>query len=220
MRRRRVQGTAREGRRQRKKRQLRGHIYETARQLFLKHGYQATTVAQIAAAADVAPATFFNHFASKSAVLAEMTSEVSGHLQALVGRQLDRPVSAQERILGFADGVASDVAEARGLARDVLLELMRGRARPDADAPYLSPVHEPFATIIREGQVAGQVRTDLAATFLAEMVLGALNVAISHWMNDPEFPLEQWLRQAAAFITEAIAPRTSVTDPCGGGPPR
>ena len=213
-------GVASEGRRQRKKRQLRAHIYETARQLFLKHGYEASTVAQIAEAADVAPATFFNHFSSKSAVLAEMTSEVSEHLQALVDQQLKRPVSAQDRILGFADAVASDVAEARGLARDVLLELMRGRARPGEDAPYLSPVHEPFATMIREGQVAGEVRTDLDATFLAEMVLGALNVAMSHWMNDPEFPLEQWLRQAAAFICEAIEPRTSPTNPGRGIPSR
>jgi AcrR family transcriptional regulator len=215
-----VPAAASEGRRQRKKRQLRAHIYEAARQLFLKHGYEATTVAQIAEAADVAPATFFNHFVSKSAVLAEMTSEVSEHLQALVDRQLKRPVSAQERILGFADAVASDVAEARGLARDVLLELMRGRARPGEDAPYLSPVHEPFATVICEGQAAGEVRTDLEATFLAEMALGALNVAMSHWMNDPEFPLERWLRQAAAFICEAIEPRTPPTNPSRRDPSR
>jgi AcrR family transcriptional regulator len=208
-----VPGAVSEGRRERKKRELRARIYETARQLFHKHGYEAT---QIAEAADVAPATFFNHFASKSAVLAEMTSEVSEHLQGLVDRQLKRPVSAQDRILGFADAVASDVGEARGLARDVLLELMRGRARPGEDAPYLSPVHEPFAAVIREGQVAGEVRTDLDATFLAEMALGALNVAMSHWMNDPEFPLEQWLRQAAAFVCEAIEPRTPAANPSRG----
>ena len=211
---------ASEGRRQRKKRQLRAHIYETARKLFLKHGYQATTVAQIAEAADVAPATFFNHFASKSAVLAEMTSEVSEHLQGLIDGQLKRPVSVQERIRGFADAVARDVGEARGLARDVLLELMRGRTGPGEDAPYLSPVHEPFAEVVREGQLAGEVRTDLDATFLAEMALGALNVAIRHWMNDPEFPLERWLRQAAAFICEAIEPRTPPTDSSRGKPSR
>ena len=213
-------GTASEGRRERKKRELRARIYETARQLFLKHGYEGTTVALIAEAADVAPATFFNHFASKSAVLAEMTSEVSEHLQALVDRQLKRPVSAQERILGFADAVAGDVGEARGLARDVLLELMRGRGRPGEDAPYLTPVHGPFATVIREGQAAGEVRADLDATFLAEMALAALNVAMSHWMRDPEFPLEQWLRQAAAFICEAIEPRPLSTDPETGDPSR
>jgi AcrR family transcriptional regulator len=204
---------ASEGRRERKKRELRAQIYEAARQLFLKHGFENTTVAQIAEAADVAPATFFNHFASKGAVLAEMTGEVSDHLQTLVDQQLKRPASTQERILGFADSVATEIAQARGLARDVLLELMRGSARPGEDAPYLKPVHEPFATIIREGQAAGRVRADLDATFLAEMALGAFNVAIAHWLNDPEFPLEQWLRQAAAFICEAIEPRAPRESP-------
>ena len=211
---------ASEGRRERKKRQLRAHIYETARKLFLKHGYEATTVAQIAEAADVAPATFFNYFASKSEVLVEMTSEVSEHLHGLVDRQLKRPVSVQERILGFAGAVANDVGEVRGLARDVLLELMRGRVQPGEDAPYLLPVHEPFADLIREGQAAGEVRTDHDAAFLAEMTLGALNVAMSHWMNDPEFPLEQWLHQAAGFICEAIEPRSPAKNPSAGVPSR
>jgi AcrR family transcriptional regulator len=215
-----VPESASEGRRERKKRQLRAHIYETARELFVKQGYEATTVAEIAQAADVAPATFFNHFSSKSAVLAEMTSEVAEHLQGLVDGQLKRPVSVTERIRGFADSVAADVGEARGLARDVLLELMRGRPEPGEVAPYLSPVHEPFAEVIREGQQAGEVRTDLDATFLAEMALGALNVAILHWLNDPEFPLERWLRQAAAFVCEAIEPRTPPSDPTAGTPTR
>ena len=203
---------ANEGRRERKKRELRMRIYEAARELFLEYGYESTTIAQIAEAADVAPATFFNHFTSKFAVLSEMTSEVSQHLEALIGQQLGRRASAQERILGFADSVASEVARTQGLARDVLLELMRGRARPEEEVPYLSPVHEPFATIIREGQQAGEVRLDLDEVFLAEMALGALNVAIIHWMNDPEFPLEKWLHQAAAFISEAIEPRPSRTN--------
>ncbi len=215
-----MRGPGSEGRRERKKRELRTRIYEAARQLFQKHGFEATTVAQIAELADVAPATFFNHFPSKSAVLAEMTSEVGDHLQTLVDAQLERPATTQQRILGFADSVATNVAAAPGLARDVLLELMRGRARPGEDAPYLSPVHEPFAVIIRDGQAAGQVRVDLDAIFLAEMVLGALNVAITHWMNDPEFPLEQWLHQAAAFVCEAIEPRRSTIHEPGGNAPR
>ena len=62
-----------EGRRERKKRELRSRIYQTARTLFLSQGFEATTVEQIAAAADIAPATFFNHFQSKNALLGEMT---------------------------------------------------------------------------------------------------------------------------------------------------
>lgn len=205
-----LQRAADEGRRARKKRELRSRIYEAARRLFIDQGFEATTVAQIAEAADVAQATFFLHFPGKAAVLAEMTSEVAEHLRALIGEQLARRASAQERISGFAERVAAEVSPARGLAREVLLELMRSRAHPGGDLPYLSPVHEPFAAIIRAGQATGEVRSDFDAAFLGEMALGALNVAIVHWMADPKFPLEDWLRRAAAFVGQALEPRAPV----------
>lgn len=197
-----------EGRRERKKRELRSRIYQTAQALFLSQGFEATTVEQIAAAADIAPATFFNHFQSKHALLGEMTTEVFDHLQSLIRQHLLRPGSAQERIATFADAAARDVHAARGVARDLVLELVRTRGRPDETPPYLARVFAPFAKTLREGQLSGEVRDDLDAAFLAEMVLGALNATVINWMNDPDYPLEQRLRQAAAFIGEAIRPTT------------
>ena len=197
-----------EGRRERKKRELRSRIYQTAQQLFLSQGFAATTVEQIAAAADIAPATFFNHFQSKNALLGEMTTEVFDHLQALIDQYLLRPGTAQERIVSFADRAASDAHAARGIARDVVLELMRTRARPGETPPYLERIFAPIAKTLREGQRNGEVRKDLDAGFLAEMVLGALNAPFINWMNDANYPLEQRLRQAAAFIGEAIRPTT------------
>lgn len=58
-----------ETRRERKRRQTRRLLFETALRLFDEQGYQQTTVAQIASAADVATKTFFNHFPTKQAVL-------------------------------------------------------------------------------------------------------------------------------------------------------
>lgn len=199
------------GRRERKKRELRARIYQAARGLFFEHGVEGTTVEQIADAADVAPATFFNHFQSKNGLLTEMTGEVFARLQALVERWLLSPGSAQERIARFADHAASEIEEARTLAHDVLLELIRSTGRPGETIPYVSRVHEPVAAIIREGQKSGHVRADLDAAFIAEMVVGVLNATLINWMNDPHYPLEERLRRAATFIGEAIAPRAAVS---------
>jgi|SRR5918992_4158752 AcrR family transcriptional regulator len=58
-----------EGLRERKKQRTREQIADAAIRLFAERGYQATTIADIAEAAEVAPRTFFAHFPSKEAVV-------------------------------------------------------------------------------------------------------------------------------------------------------
>jgi TetR/AcrR family transcriptional regulator, cholesterol catabolism regulator len=195
------------GRRERKKRARRERIYEAARQLFLEQGYAATTVEQIAEAADVAQTTFFNHFQSKDAVLREMTGEISAHLEAMLQQELATSDTAERRIRRFATQALRALGATEGLAREVLLELLRKSSGPGTALPYLASVREPFTTIVREGQSAGDVRRDLEPTLLAELVIGLLNTALLGWLNDPGYPFEKRMTQFVDVIAELIRPR-------------
>ncbi len=77
-----------EGLRERKKQRTREQIVEAAMGLFAERGYQATTIADIATAADVAPRTFFSYFPSKEAVVFHT---VDRDLEGLASALRDRP---------------------------------------------------------------------------------------------------------------------------------
>src|SRR5512147_435167 len=54
--------------RQRKRARTRAALIASALELFARQGYEATTIDEIAAAADVSPRTYFRYFATKEEV--------------------------------------------------------------------------------------------------------------------------------------------------------
>jgi AcrR family transcriptional regulator len=79
--------------RERKKQQTRELIVETALELFSERGYQATTVADIAASADVSERTVFAYFPTKEDILfADHLALQDGLADALAERARDASV--------------------------------------------------------------------------------------------------------------------------------
>ena len=66
-----------DGLRERKRADSRARVLDVALVLFAEHGYEAVTVADICAAAGIAPRTFFRYFPTKEDVLAQPVQAMS-----------------------------------------------------------------------------------------------------------------------------------------------
>jgi len=76
------------GLRERKKQRTRQTIVGEATRLFVAQGYQQTTLAQIADAADVSTSTFFNYFATKVDIVFCL---LDAAIESAEGRIMGRP---------------------------------------------------------------------------------------------------------------------------------
>ncbi len=142
------------GLRERKKRQTRELIAETARGLFTKRGFDHVTVAEVARAADVAEKTVFNYFATKEdLVYWRMESFEEELLAAVRERQPGESVLAAFRRFILAQ---------RGLL---------GRHEPEAREQLTAltrMIVESPALQARERQILDGYTTSLAALIAAE----------------------------------------------------
>jgi AcrR family transcriptional regulator len=147
---------------ERRKERTRRRLLAAADVLLREKGFDATTVEEIAAGADVAKGTFFNYFDSKEALLFHLTA---ARLEEAL-EELPAPgAPASERIHLTLELVRETLDPYRHLMR----RMIPGHVKPPhrRDRPLVSAL----ANLIREGQAQGAFRpsadADLAALFLA-----------------------------------------------------
>ncbi|MET9265404.1 TetR/AcrR family transcriptional regulator [Amycolatopsis sp. NPDC004079] len=97
--------------RDRKRARTRQALIDAATDLFERNGYDETTIADIAAAAEIGTRTFFSYFASKEElVFPDAESRVQALLDALANRAPDdRPIDLLVRVLSDGGEVSDDI---------------------------------------------------------------------------------------------------------------
>jgi AcrR family transcriptional regulator len=138
-----------EGLRERKKQRTREQIIEAAMGLFAERGYHATTIADIAEAADVAPRTFFSYFPSKEAVVFH---DVESELDGLAGALRDR-LPAETAFDALRRWIDTKFDESMGAEDEALLRKRLCRedeGLANFEGGVLARMHELLAEAIAE----------------------------------------------------------------------
>ncbi|MFF4508132.1 TetR family transcriptional regulator [Streptomyces sp. NPDC001401] len=186
----------------------RGRLEKAALELYNHKGFDATTVAEIAAGAGVTERTFYRHFADKREVLflANPLADI------LAGAAATAPVPLPPlEVVTHALTEAAPVFEERGdLARQRQAVIA---ANPELQERELAKLAALAATLAQALRERGLETT--TAALAAEIGIAAFKVAFERWVNDPDrHPLVQHIREtldAARHLT-APAEHAAATD--------
>ncbi|MGW8950112.1 TetR/AcrR family transcriptional regulator [Streptomyces sp. NPDC055709] len=165
------------GLRERKKLKTRTAIRRAMFRLIAEQGYEATTIEQIAAAAEVSPSTVFRYFPSKEDIVlageydeaierALRTRPVDepplDSLRAILTAAVCRMLENEPQEMHLRTKLMTEVPALRARMTESMAETSQSLARPLADR-------------------AGRDRDDLEVRVFAASVMGALREALLYW---------------------------------------
>jgi AcrR family transcriptional regulator len=167
------------GLRERKKAKTRRTIQEHALRLFAEQGYDATTVDQIAEAAEISPSTFFRYFATKEDVVIEDDYDPL-LIRAFVAQPLSlSPVSAFRLAIREAFTQVYQADHEQILQRTKLqLQIPALRARL-----MTTQLNTANALTVAAADRYGRGVNDLQIQTFAGAVIGALVPALMRWVE-------------------------------------
>jgi AcrR family transcriptional regulator len=188
------------GLRETKKQRTRETIIARALELFTRDGYEATTVADIAAAADIAPRTFFGYFPTKEDVVFHDADEM---LASLARRLHERPAgeTAIEALQGWIVGKfeAGELTSEAERARDRLI-----RATPALAARERVVLARIQAMLVEAvARDLGTDERDLRPHLVAAATVAALEVLTAGAELEEDDPLAI-LDQALVFLAGGL----------------
>ena len=165
------------GLRERKKQRTRQALATAALRLFAEQGYEETTIADIAAAAEVSPRTFFAYFPSKEDVV---FAEIDDRLAEVRERLARRPPgetpleTIRDSVLNVLEALVTEHGEYGAVQVRLVLE------RPALQARALQRLHE------AQLEVAGRLRElcpdidEIDAMAVSGLAIGCMQAVLTH----------------------------------------
>ncbi|MBK9559652.1 MAG: TetR family transcriptional regulator [Candidatus Microthrix subdominans] len=167
------------GLRQRKKLERRRSIEAAALSRFERDGFDATTIDDIAAAADIAPRTFFSYFPTKEDVV---LAEYADRLKRTTD-ELGRRPPTEEPWLALRESFAVVAADYEAERDEIIRRFAIMAVNPSVHARSLQlqagwedTVAEVLA--LRMGAVAG----DITPRLMSSAALACMRSSLRHWM--------------------------------------
>jgi len=168
----------------RKKQALVTHhkIYKTALGLFRKKGYDVVTVDEICKKAGVSKGTFYVYYESKEQVIYDLFIAHDKVYDDFVASELVSITNPLEKLLLLGNKALNFVID---WGIDIMQITYRARASFNKrDPSFLSEkraLNKIIPVLVGDAQRQGQIRTDLSADDIADVILRSMDGVIHKW---------------------------------------
>jgi AcrR family transcriptional regulator len=181
-------------------------ILDAAKRCIADGGVQATTMDQIAAAAEVSRATLFNYFASKADIVDALVAETeAGFFIALAAWRRVDGLSTGARLLGLFNASAHFLNRASSVDR-VLVGVSWLNWNEVTGIARIERLVAAFAGLLDDGLARGEVAPSVDRRAAAEIICNTYMGLIHSWRMDPDYPVTARLDAAARLLAVMITP--------------
>jgi len=188
---------------ERRRQRSRTLLLDAAIELFQEKGLRETKLEEICKRADIAARTFFNHFETREhlyqAIAAQRVEQLVERLDVL--RTDPRPLA---RRLSEIFAVIGTYLAARPLYRELVGEMLHLRDYGGEDGRSRL-LRQATLRFIRDGVKRGEIARRHRPEVLADLLVGALTIALSNWSADAAYDLERGLADAARALLDLFA---------------
>ncbi|MGI8415359.1 MAG: TetR family transcriptional regulator [Nakamurella sp.] len=155
-----------------------GRLREAAMELYIEHGFEQTTVAEIAERAGLTARTFFRYFADKREVLFAGSGSLQDHLVSRLDAAPDAapPMEAVQ----LAIVAAADVLQHREYSQRRQSVIVANTELLERELIKMASLSAALADGLRRRGVA-----DSNASLAAEAGVAVFRVAFERWVTDP-----------------------------------
>jgi AcrR family transcriptional regulator len=187
------------GRRGRKRAETHARIQVEAIRLFLERGFDATTLDDIAGAADVSRRSLFHYFASKEEIVFSTKADFPHLIAEAIGR---RP--ADEPLLDMVEKALIDLAERHlsDQARDLARLIQETPALRAGDQAKYETVERVLARALADRK--GLPDTDIDCRVTAAAAIGILKLSTRAWLAGEDVGPDTFGKAAFAALRRVI----------------
>jgi AcrR family transcriptional regulator len=171
------------GLREEKKERQRSEIMGAAIALFRERGYDQTRVQDIIERLRVSEGTFFNYFPAKDAILNEFAVDQVEVFAAALKSELSAGVhSVADRVREMMRAIARAWSSDREFMAVVVMRSGLLFRASGALKEKEVRIYGLLVELFRDGQASGEIRKDIDAMQLAEMLLAAFVLTAGNWL--------------------------------------